>query len=120
MHEDFRPDERQEQHQHPHSHRLPTWCSLPAWLTEVRTLLRRGHWRWDIQGFCHTIRNVLLKFVSAPSKRWKMPKSIFIPMGYSIQLSGTEPQTAEEELEETEDAEEEGTNQLLLVFTTNK
>lgn len=49
-----------------------------------------------------------------------MPKSIFIPMGYSIQLSGTEPQTAEEELEETEDAEEEGTNQLLLVFTTNK
>lgn len=48
-----------------------------------------------------------------------MLKSVFIPMGYSIQLSGTQPQTAEEEeLEETEDAEEEGTNQLLLVFTT--
>lgn len=43
-------------------------------------------------------------------------------MGYSIQLSGaqTVTQTAEEELEETEDAEEEGTDQLLLVFTTNK
>lgn len=49
-----------------------------------------------------------------------MLKPIFILMGYSIQLSGAESQTAEEELEETEDAEEEGTDQLLLVFTTNK
>lgn len=96
---------------------LPT-SSLPAWVTEVRTPLRQGHWRWGIHRFCHAIRDVLLNRVSAPSKRWKMLKSVFIPMGYSIQLSGTEPQTAEEELEETEDAEEEGTNQLLLVFTT--
>lgn len=31
---------------------------------------------------------------------------IFIPMDYSIQLSGMDPQTAEKQLEETEDTEE--------------
>lgn len=100
---------QEKQRQHPHHHR---WCILTAWFIVVCLLLRRGLLALGIQKLCHTIRKVSLKFLWAPSRCCKMlqPRAyIFIPMDYyyySIKLSGMDPQTAEKQLEETEDTEE--------------
>lgn len=113
----WRPEK---QRQHPHSHR---WCILTAWFIVVCLLLRRSLSALGIQKWCHTVQKVSLTFLWAPSRCWKMLKSranLFIPMDYSMQLSGTDPEKSRKRTGGKRRHWGGGNYQLFLVFKTNK